>query len=249
MTPLIIRQTPKPPEETLPAFFGISRGKRLVDILVSAAALAVLSPVLLVVAVAIRLDSPGPVLYRQDRVGVNRRRRDRRRAPHVPGPGDGAPRERRGDDRRGSDHAGRVFSMVKFRSMRTDAESAGPVWATKDDPRVTRLGRFLRRSRLDEIPQLWNILKGDMSLVGPRPERPYFVKRLMERFPGYRGRLQVPPGLTGLAQIERPYDENEDDVRRKLAYDLFYIQNRHMLVDLKILVRTLGVVLARKGSR
>ena len=243
MTSRIIHPTQRPPEETLPATFGIGTGKRLLDIVLAGGALLALAPVLALVALAIKLDSPGPVLYRQERVGVDRRRTQRRRSAPAAG------RERRSSDRREQESPGRLFHMVKFRSMRTDAEAAGPVWATKNDPRVTRVGRFLRRSRLDEIPQLWNILKGEMSLVGPRPERPYFVKRLMERFPGYRGRLQVPPGLTGLAQIERAYDEDEDDVRRKLAYDLFYIQHSHFLVDLKILVRTLGVVLARKGSR
>src|SRR5438874_11720853 len=118
-------------------------------------------------------------------------------------------------------------------TMRINGES-DTQWSPEGDERVTRICSFLRRTSLDELPQLWNILCGEMSLVGPRPERPYFVKRLMERFPGYRGRLQVPPGLTGLAQIERAYDENADDVRRKLAYDLFYIDHRHFLVDLKI---------------
>ena len=234
----------RPPEETLPLRRGISRSKRLFDILLSGGALLLLLPVFVVIAIAIRIDSPGAALYRQERVGEDRRRGDRRRS------GPGAPRERRTrSDRRQDSEAGRLFRMVKFRSMRQDAEAGVPVWAAKSDPRVTRVGRFIRRTRLDELPQLWNILCGEMSLVGPRPERPYFVKRLMERFPGYRGRLQVPPGLTGLAQIERAYDENADDVRRKLAYDLFYIDHRHFLVDLKIIVQTLGVVLARKGSR
>jgi len=237
----------RPPEEMLPVQRGISRTKRLMDILLSFSALVVLLPAFAIIGICIKLDTPGPVFYRQDRVGVNRRRGDRRRTGAAPPPG--TPRDRRRTDRRGDDQAGRVFYIVKFRSMRTDAEKSGPVWAQKNDPRVTRVGAFLRRTRLDELPQLWNILKGEMSLVGPRPERPYFVKRLQERFPGYRGRLQVPPGLTGLAQIERAYDEDVEDVRRKLAYDLFYIEHRHFLVDLKIILRTVGVVLARKGSR
>ena len=245
MKPLIIQSTHRPPEEIRPMHRGIQPTKRVLDIVLSGGALIVLLPFFGLIELAIRLDSPGPVLYQQDRVGMDRRRADRRRR--------GAPAaeaaERRGSDRRGEDLAGRVFYIVKFRSMRQDAEKSGtPIWASKNDPRVTRVGAFLRKTRLDELPQLWNILKGEMSLVGPRPERPYFVKRLMEKFPGYRGRLQVPPGLTGLAQIERSYDEDIEEVRRKLAYDLFYIEHRHLLVDLKIIVQTVGVVLRRKGA-
>ncbi|MBI5836644.1 MAG: sugar transferase [Candidatus Eisenbacteria bacterium] len=254
MTPLIIRPSQRPPEERLPQAHGISVTKRLLDILLAGFGLLVTLPLWALIALAIKLDSPGPVFYRQERVGQDRRRRDRRRerggAP-APRRAEGAETgpERRRNDRRLEPGAGQLFHIVKFRSMRTDAEAAGPVWASRNDPRITRMGGFLRKSRLDELPQLWNILVGEMSLVGPRPERPYFVKRLMDRFPGYKGRLQVPPGLTGLAQIERAYDEDEDDVRRKLAYDLFYIDHRHILVDLKILVRTVGVVLGRKGAR
>ena len=247
MASLIIRQTHRPPEEMRPAHRGLSRTKRLMDILISFVALVLLLPVFAVIGIVIKLDSPGPVFYRQDRVGENRRRGDRRR--RAAAGGGAAPPERRRSDRREDDQSGRIFYIVKFRSMRTDAEKGGPVWAAKNDPRVTRVGALLRRTRLDELPQLWNILKGEMSLVGPRPERPYFVKRLQERFPGYRGRLQVPPGLTGLAQVERAYDEDVEDVRRKLAYDLFYIEHRHFMVDLKIVLKTVGVVLARKGSR
>jgi lipopolysaccharide/colanic/teichoic acid biosynthesis glycosyltransferase len=245
MKPLIIQSTHRPPEEIRPMHRGIQPAKRILDIVLSGGALILLLPFFALIALAIRLDSPGPVLYQQDRVGMDRRRADRRRRG-TPG-ADVA--ERRGSDRRGEDLAGRVFYIVKFRSMRQDAEKSGtPIWASRNDPRVTRVGAFLRKTRLDELPQLWNILKGEMSLVGPRPERPYFVKRLMEKFPGYRGRLQVPPGLTGLAQIERSYDEDIEEVRRKLAYDLFYIEHRHLLVDLKIIVQTVGVVLRRKGA-
>ncbi|HVP37942.1 MAG TPA: sugar transferase, partial [Candidatus Saccharimonadales bacterium] len=189
--------------------------KRALDVFGAACGLIFLSPVLMLFALLIRLESRGPVFYCQERMGLD----------------------------------GKAFQMVKFRSMHTDAEKEGPGWTVANDPRRTRLGGLLRSRNIDELPQLINVLLGEMSLVGPRPERPFFVKRLMERFPGYRGRLQVPPGLTGLAQIERAYDEDEEDVRRKLAYDLFYIDHRHFLVDLKILVRTLGVVLSRKGSR
>ncbi len=246
MKTLAIRSSSHPPEESTPLGRGIGPVKRVFDVLLSVAALLVLAPLFLVVAIAIRIDSPGPVFYRQDRVGMNRRARSRRLSSDAGGEGG----NRRRADRRQDDLAGRIFYIWKFRSMRQDAEKSGkPVWASRNDPRVTRVGAFLRKSRLDELPQLWNILKGEMSLVGPRPERPYFVKRLQEKFPGYRSRLNVPPGLTGLAQIERAYDEDEDDVRRKLAYDLFYIEHRHFLVDMKIIAQTIGVVLNRKGAR
>ena len=142
----------------------------------------------------------------------------------------------------------KLFHIVKFRSMNVDAESAsGPVWAYKKDPRITRVGRLLRRSRIDEIPQLINVLDGDMSLVGPRPERPFFVEQLSKEIPLYKRRLKVRPGITGWAQVKHKYDENIDDVRKKVQYDLSYIENMSLRMDLKILLSTISVVLLRKG--
>jgi exopolysaccharide biosynthesis polyprenyl glycosylphosphotransferase len=143
---------------------------------------------------------------------------------------------------------GELFKMIKFRSMRHDAEElSGPVWSQKDDPRVTRAGKFLRKLRIDEIPQMINVLKGEMSIVGPRPERPYFVEKLSEEIPYYKRRLKVRPGITGWAQIKHKYDESIEDVRTKLRYDLFYIENMSIRMDFKILFRTVFTVVFGKG--
>ncbi|HEY5565543.1 MAG TPA: sugar transferase, partial [Rhodothermia bacterium] len=143
---------------------------------------------------------------------------------------------------------GRLFTMYKFRTMHDDAESdTGPVWATEDDPRYTRLGRWLRRTRIDEVPQLINVLKGDMSLVGPRPEREYFVEKLVKDVPLYRRRLRVKPGITGIAQVKWKYDQSLEDVRQKVKYDLFYISNMSLRMDLKILFATVRTMLSGKG--
>jgi lipopolysaccharide/colanic/teichoic acid biosynthesis glycosyltransferase len=143
---------------------------------------------------------------------------------------------------------GREFKIYKFRSMYKDAEKhTGPVWSTKDDPRVTRIGKIMRKLRIDEIPQFLNVLKGEMSLVGPRPERPYFVELLAKQLPYYKRRLKVRPGITGWAQVKHKYDESIEDVKVKLRYDLFYIENMSLRMDLKILARTVLVVLFGKG--
>ena len=143
---------------------------------------------------------------------------------------------------------GRVFKMIKFRSMFSDAEKkSGPVWSQKDDPRITRVGKFLRKIRLDEIPQMLNVLMGEMSLVGPRPERPYFVEKFTEQIPYYKRRLKVRPGITGWAQVKHKYDESIEDVKAKLRYDLFYIENMSLRMDFKILFRTIFVVMFGKG--
>lgn len=172
-------------------------------------------PIALLTAALIKLDSPGPVLYSQERVGKN----------------------------------GRAFRVYKFRSMRTDAERDGPVWASKaGDARTTRVGRVIRKIRVDEIPQFWNILRGDMNFVGPRPERPHFVKQLAEEIPFYEQRHLIPPGLTGWAQIKYPYGASVEDARQKLQYDLYYIKNQSLLLDAVILFETVKTILFGRGT-
>jgi len=218
--------------------------KRGLDLILSSLFLLVFSPFFLVVSIATRLDSGGPVIYRQERVGRNRRNGDRRRIPMV------YSRDRRNGGRRECDVGGRPFIIYKFRSMRQDAErTTGPIWAAENDPRVTRVGRVLRLTRLDELPQLFNILCGDMSVVGPRPERPCFTVELAEKVPGYRERLSARPGITGLAQINCSYDSSLETVRRKLEYDLKYIREANVVLDLKIMLQTVAVMLRRRGAR
>ena len=172
-------------------------------------------PIMLVTAVLVKLDSRGPVFYKQERVGKN----------------------------------GHTFVLTKFRSMRTDAEKAGPVWASKDDDRTTRVGRVIRKLRIDEIPQFWNILRGEMSFVGPRPERPHFVAQLAEEIPYYEQRHLIAPGLTGWAQIKYPYGASIEDARQKLQYDLFYIKNYSLLLDALIIFETIKIVLFGRGAQ
>lgn len=200
--------------------FCISRGllayKRFASVTVSTAGLILTLPLLPFVVLAIKLTSPGPVLYRQKRVGKD----------------------------------GRVFDCYKFRTMRADAEAdSGPTWAKDDDPRITRVGRFLRLTRIDEIPQLWNVLKGDMTLVGPRPERPEFVSSLAKEIDHYDLRHSVRPGITGWAQIRYRYANSVDDAREKLRYDLFYIKNLSPGLDLLIFFQTIKTILWRKGAQ
>jgi len=190
------------------------KAKRLLDILVSFLILFISAPATIFTAIAIKFDSKGPILFKQERAGKN----------------------------------GKVFDVYKFRSMMHDAEKfSGPVWSTKGDPRITRVGRFIRKVRIDEIPQMINVLKGEMSLVGPRPERPYFVEKLTEEIPLYKRRLKVRPGVTGWAQVKHKYDESVEDVKTKLNFDLFYIENMSLRMDLKILFRTVFVVLFGPG--
>jgi sugar transferase (PEP-CTERM system associated) len=195
----------------------ISRvGKRLFDIGASLAVLVVGLPLILIAGVAVKLDSRGPVFYRQSRVG----RYDQ------------------------------PFEVVKIRSMRTDAEAAGQaVWASENDPRVTRVGHVIRKLRIDELPQLWCVLKGEMSIVGPRPERPAFVEELERELPYYAERHMVKPGLTGWAQINYPYGASIEDARAKLEYDLYYTKNYSPVLDLLILLQTVRVVLWPEGAR
>jgi sugar transferase (PEP-CTERM system associated) len=199
--------------------FMVSRAvlfaKRLLDLTAASIGLILAAPIMLLVALAVRLDSPGPVLFRQERLG------------------------------RGS----KPFILWKFRSMRTDAEKNGAVWAVQGDPRVTRVGRFIRATRLDELPQLWNVLIGDMSLVGPRPEREMFVRQLMEVSPWYEQRLVVRPGLTGWAQIKAPYASSFEESIEKLQFDLYYIKNLSIFLDISILLSTARIVLLGRGAR
>jgi sugar transferase (PEP-CTERM system associated) len=190
--------------------------KRVFDLVSATLLLMLAAPVMLLTALAIRLDSPGPVFYRQERVGLN----------------------------------GRTFFVVKFRSMRSDAEKDGtPRWATANDSRVTRVGAFIRRVRIDELPQLFNVLKSEMSLVGPRPERPYFVEHLTQKIPFFAVRHSVKPGVTGWAQVRYAYGATVEDSQEKLQYDLYYVKNHTLFLDLVVLFETIGVVLTGKGAR
>lgn len=223
--------------------------KRALDVVVASTMLVLLSPVLLVVAVLVKLTSRGPVIFQQTRVGLNLRRigDDRRQNKHGEAP-EGRERRLPGSDRRTEFAYGRHFTLYKFRTMRTDAEKDGAKFAVKGDKRVTSIGRFLRKTRLDELPQLWNVLKGEMTLVGPRPERPEFIRQLSEQVPNYLDRLGLKPGLTGVAQILNGYDNEIESFKRKVAFDLHYLQHCSAWNDFKILVRTVTVVLTGSGA-
>jgi lipopolysaccharide/colanic/teichoic acid biosynthesis glycosyltransferase len=205
---------------------------RVLNVFVAAIAMVVTFPIMTLVALAVRLTSRGPVFYSQVRVGMDRRFREHRK-----------------DDRRGYDYGGRLFKMYKFRTMRVDAESDGrAVWATKSDPRTTSVGKFLRKTRLDELPQLYNVLRGDMNIVGPRPERPTIFAELRENIPQYPQRQRVKPGITGWAQINQSYDSCIDDVREKVRYDLEYVSRQGFVEDVRIMSMTLPVMIFRKGG-
>jgi len=190
--------------------------KRIFDILCSMILIVLAAPVMLITAIAIKLESAGPVFYRQERVGYN----------------------------------SKTFNVIKFRSMRTDAEKDGkPRWATANDNRVTRVGNIIRLIRVDELPQLFNVLAGDMSLVGPRPERPFFVEQLTNEIPYYAVRHSIKPGVTGWAQVRYAYGSTVEDSQEKLQYDLYYVKNHSLFLDFVILFETVGVVLTGKGAR
>jgi len=214
----------------------LNSGKRLLDIVISVAGLTVLGLLLPVLALAIKLDSPGPVFFSQTRIGIDRRRR-RPRGCGV------------GRDRRRVLYPGRPFRIHKLRSMSVDAEARGPRWACQDDERVTRVGAWLRRTRLDEFPQFWNVLKGEMSVIGPRPERLCFIRQLEQHVPHYMERLVVLPGITGLAQVVNGYDTDVESVRRKVALDRLYIRRLCGREDLRVLWLTLRVMIAGRGAR
>lgn len=189
--------------------------KRVIDIAISVVSLVVLSPALCLLGFFIKIDSPGPIFHKQDRVGLR----------------------------------GKKFTLVKFRSMVSDAERhTGPVWAGKNDTRITRIGKIIRPFRIDEWPQIINVLRGEMSFVGPRPERPAFVEELRDRIPFYGLRLTVHPGITGWAQVKHTYDQSVDDVKKKLEFDLEYINNMSLRMDMKIFLKTVLTVLKREGA-
>jgi len=199
--------------------------KRPIDVVLATLATIALFPLALIVAIAVRLDSRGPVLYAQERVGLDRRR------ANGPTPIRGNRRKRMG--------FGRPFTIYKFRSMVADAEKeTGAVWAKAQDPRATRVGSFLRRSHLDEIPQLLNVLRGEMSMIGPRPERPQLFGNLVAQIPQYALRCRTLPGITGIAQIKNGYDDSLQSAARKVQYDLYYIRRASPVLDLKILMGT-----------
>lgn len=212
----------------------LRRIQRWIDILISGTALLVSLPLMVLIALAVRLDSRGPILYRQLRIGLDRRDDD----------------DEEYRSRRTADLGGCPFTLVKFRTMQLDAErDTGPVWAAPNDERVTRVGAILRRFRLDELPQFWNVLTGDMAIVGPRPERPKFVNMLTQELDGYGRRHRVRPGITGLAQVSQEPDQSIDDVRTKLEYDLDYLERRSLRLDLRIMLRTVPVMLERIKNR
>jgi len=209
------------PRDWLLAAHGLSCGhieaaaRRLAEIVMSLLLLAFTLPLLLLTALLIKLDSPGPVLFRQERVGLG----------------------------------GRVFTIYKLRSMRMDAEAGGPAWASRNDSRVTRVGAFIRLTRIDELPQLVNVLRGEMGFVGPRPERPQFVRQLGEAIPFYHDRAYVKPGVTGWAQVNYPYGASVEDARQKLSYDLYYVKYRSLFLDGLIVLATIRVILFQEGAR
>ncbi|MEZ6066834.1 MAG: sugar transferase [Planctomycetaceae bacterium] len=223
--------------------------KRATDIVLSITMLILLAPVMLLTALAVKLTSRGPAIFKQTRVGLNLRKPagDRRQEQSAAGE---TIEERRvpGNGRRQVQAYGRHFTLYKFRTMTVDAERNGAQFATKGDPRVTSIGRFLRKTRLDELPQLWNVLKGEMSLVGPRPERPEFIEKLSDQIPDYLARLGLNPGLTGVAQVVNGYDNDIEGFRRKVAFDLLYLQNCSLGNDLRVLLRTIRVVLTGSGA-
>ncbi len=190
--------------------------KRAYDNIIAGVGIVVASPIILFTAIVIKIVSPGPVFFKQERVGWG----------------------------------GKPFDIYKLRTMQVDAEkSTGPTWAQEDDPRLIRFGKLIRRAHIDELPQLFNVLKGDMSIVGPRPERPVFVEKLSKEISDYRKRVNVRPGITGLAQVWHKYDETIADVRKKVKYDLLYIKEMCLMVDLRILLRTIIVSAQGKGAR
>jgi len=208
------------------------RLRRVLNVVIAAAALVISAPLFALIALLVKLSSPGPVIYTQTRVGIDRRR-----------PGDD-----RWSGLRKIDYGGRLFTIYKFRTMRAEPNSTLQIWASPNDSRITAIGHILRKYRLDELPQLFNVLKGDMNIVGPRPEQPNIFLRLRDEVENYHLRQMVLPGITGWAQINHHYDRSIEDVRRKVTLDLQYLQQRSALHDLRILVQTIPVMLLRRGA-
>jgi lipopolysaccharide/colanic/teichoic acid biosynthesis glycosyltransferase len=224
---------PEPRAGTRPETRTEEAVRRAVNVLIALTALLIALPVMALIAILIRLTSRGPIFYTQTRVGLDRR----------------GPLPDNTNHRRVNDIGGRPFAIYKFRTMYVDAEQrTGAVWATRGDPRVTTVGRFLRQYRLDELPQLLNVIFGDMNIVGPRPERPTIFAQLRENIHEYPLRQRAKPGITGLAQINHHYDACLDDVRKKVQYDLEYIRRQGLVEDLRIMLKTVPVILFRKGG-
>lgn len=213
-------------ERTYPSFLIFSNGfpksslkralKAVMDYVISSLGLIISIPIMALVALAIKVDSSGPIFYRQERVAKN----------------------------------GKIFNLLKFRSMKEDAEEeTGPVWAEENDERITRVGKVIRKLRLDELPQMINVIRGEMSFVGPRPERPYFAAQLKKEVPFYEKRLSLKPGITGWAQIQYPYGASKEDALEKLKYDLYYIKNMSLSLDMNIIFQTIRIVLFGRGAR
>lgn len=207
------------------------RLRRALNVLVAVVGIVLALPLMILIALAIKVTSPGPIIFKQTRVGLDRR------TPGIPA----------GNWRRGVDHGGRLFTLYKFRTMRADSGRA-QVWASPDDPRVTRVGHVLRKFRLDELPQLFNVLKGDMNVVGPRPEQPAIFSQLRAEIGPYPARQRVLPGITGWAQVNLHYDQTIADVRTKVELDLEYIRKQSVTEDVKILMRTVPTVMFGRGA-
>ena len=208
--------------------------QRVVNVVLAITGLTVAAPIMLVFAVLVRLSSPGPIFYRQARVGLDRRRSGRAAHPY---------------DRRTRDLGGGPFMILKFRTMCVGAEKPnGAVWASKGDARVTPIGRIMRKYRIDELPQLINVIHGEMSIVGPRPERPSIFSRLSDDIAEYPLRQRARPGITGWAQVNQAYDTSIDDVRSKVRYDLEYLERQGVTEDLRIMARTVPVMLFKRGG-
>ena len=208
--------------------------QRAMNVVIASAAIILVSPIMIVFAALIKLTSPGPIFYSQPRVGLDRRRGDGRQGIY---------------DRRARDIGGDPFMIYKFRTMRDDAERhEGAVWATRGDPRVTTVGRIMRKYRVDELPQLFNVIRGEMNIVGPRPERPSIFSRLCDDIQEYPLRQRAKPGITGWAQVNHNYDTCVEDVRKKVRYDLEYLERQSVSEDLAIMARTLPVMIFNRGG-
>jgi lipopolysaccharide/colanic/teichoic acid biosynthesis glycosyltransferase len=222
---------------TAPVVVEEGRGDRMrrwLNVVLALSLLVVLSPIMLLLAVLVKLSSPGPIIYKQTRVGLDRR----------------DPRsDEEWSSRRKVDYGGRLFTIYKFRTMRADPSATVQVWAKPNDARVTTIGRVLRKYRLDELPQLFNVLRGDMNIVGPRPEQPTLFMNLRSEINDYQLRQRVLPGITGWAQINQHYDQCVDDVRRKVRLDLEYLERKSALHDLWILLKTVPVIVFRRGAQ